>query len=175
MSKPPKAKPSRGPATAPAKKRFPLGVVSLLALAAVVLLGFWLNRPKPTATPNATQPPKDTVSNALAAAVAEARPEFQRLKGKWLRPDGGYVLDIRGVDRSGKLDAGYFNPDPIYVARANALQEGTVTRVFVELRDVNYPGSTYTLVYDSARDELKGVYYQAALQQSFVIFFERSK
>jgi len=33
--------------------------------------------------------------------------------------------------------------------------------VFIELRDVNYPGSTYSLTYEPASDQLKGIYYQA--------------
>jgi hypothetical protein len=35
------------------------------------------------------------------------------------------------------------------------------TQVVVELRDVNYPGSTYTLTYDPGTDRLTGTYYQA--------------
>jgi hypothetical protein len=46
--------------------------------------------------------------------------------------------------------------------------------VFVELRDVNYPGSTYALTYDAERDQLKGIYYQAAMQQQFEVFFVRT-
>jgi hypothetical protein len=41
------------------------------------------------------------------------------------------------------------------------------------LRDVHYPGSTYTLTYDPAHDQLKGVSYQAALQQRFDVVFVR--
>ena len=48
-------------------------------------------------------------------------------------------------------------------------------KVFIELRDVNYPGSTYTLAYDSAADQLKGVYFQAVEQQQYEIRFERTK
>ena len=40
---------------------------------------------------------------------------------------------------------------------------------------MNYPGSTYTLTYDPASDQLKGVYYQAALQQRFEVVFVRMK
>ncbi|OGR31583.1 MAG: hypothetical protein A2139_13870 [Desulfobacca sp. RBG_16_60_12] len=69
----------------------------------------------------------------------------------------------------------YFNPRPINVSRAEAAQEGTTTKVFIELRDTNYPGSTYTLAYDPQSDQLKGVYFQAALQQSFDVVFVRMK
>jgi hypothetical protein len=48
-------------------------------------------------------------------------------------------------------------------------------KVFIELRDVNYPGSTYTLAYDPVSDQLKGDYFQAALRQTFDVFFTRVK
>jgi hypothetical protein len=100
---------------------------------------------------------------------------FDSLKGRWLRPDGGYVIDIRDVDASGKLAAGYFNPRPINVSQAEASREGDTTKVFIELRDVNYPGATYNLTYDPERDQLRGVYYQPAVRQSFDVFFIRMK
>jgi hypothetical protein len=100
---------------------------------------------------------------------------FDSLKGQWLRPDGGYAIEIREIDASGKIVAGYFNPQPINVSRAEASREGDATRIFIELRDVNYPGATYTLNYDPGEDQLRGVYYQPALQQSFDIVFVRLK
>ena len=33
----------------------------------------------------------------------------ERLQGRWRRPDGGYVIEIKEIDASGKMDAGYFN------------------------------------------------------------------
>ena len=70
---------------------------------------------------------------------------------------------------------GYFNPKSIHVAKAEASRDGDATKVFIELRDVNYPGSTYTLTYDPASDQLKGIYYQAAEQQRFPVIFMRMK
>jgi hypothetical protein len=100
---------------------------------------------------------------------------FDSLKGRWLRPDGGYVIDIRDVDATGKLAAGYFNPRPINVSQAEASQEGDTTKVFIELRDVNYPGATYNLTYNPKRDQLRGVYYQPAVRQNFDVVFIRMK
>ena len=54
------------------------------------------------------------------------------------------------------------------------LQDGRL-QVFVELRDVNYPGSTYTLSYEPATDRLKGIYFQAVQQQQFEVEFVRKK
>jgi hypothetical protein len=118
-----------------------------------------------TATPAAKEP----------TARLEGKAEFESLKGHWLRPDGGYILEIGEIDGGGKMVARYYNPRPINVSRAEASQEGITTKVFIELRDKNYPGSTYTLTYDSENDQLKGVYFQAALQQSFDVIFVRMK
>ena len=51
--------------------------------------------------------------------------------------------------------------------------EEDVLQVFIELRDEGYPGSTYTLTYDAQRDALSGIYFQAALEQSFEVVFVR--
>ena len=102
-------------------------------------------------------------------------PGVQQLKGKWLRPDGGYVIEVRNVEDGGTMDVAYFKPRPITVSKAETSQEGATTKVFLELRDVNYRGSTYTLRYDPASDQLKGVYDQAALQQRFAVVFVRMK
>jgi len=35
--------------------------------------------------------------------------EFQKLKGRWRRPDGGYIMAINSINDAGALDAAYFN------------------------------------------------------------------
>jgi hypothetical protein len=127
--------------------------------------------PMPAVAPTATTPPASKSEDTDASAVAE----FETLKGRWRRPDGGYIIEVREVNSGGRLDAAYFNPQPINVARAEAAREGERIRVFIELRDVNYPGSTYTLVYEPAQDQLQGVYFQAAMGASFEVLFERLK
>jgi hypothetical protein len=101
--------------------------------------------------------------------------DFGVLKGRWMRPDGGYILSVKGVDAGGKMDAAYYNPRPINVSKAQATREGASLKVFIELRDAGYPGSTYALIYDPKTDRLGGVYYQAAVGQRFDVFFVRSK
>jgi hypothetical protein len=159
--------------TAATRKRFPASAVVVLVVATVTALGLWLNRSQPDATPKKGAA-ETNILNAPAAAPT-ADPAFQKLQGRWLRPDGGYVIEIKSAGEDGRLDAAYFNPKPIHVARAVAAREGSAVKVFIELRDVNYPGSTYRLFHDPASDQLKGVYYQALLQQSFEVFFERLK
>ena len=97
------------------------------------------------------------------------------LTGRWLRPDGGYIIEIRNVEHGGMIKAAYFNPLPINVAKAEASQEGGSTRVFIELRDANYLGSTYKLTYDPADDRLKGIYFQAAERRAFDVYFVRQR
>jgi hypothetical protein len=108
------------------------------------------------------------------APVAAALPEaVRKLLGRWLRADGGYVLELRGGDLSGVLQAGYFNPKSINVSRAVWMQGGAGLQVAVELTDVGYPGATYVLTYDAQADRLAGQYKQPAMQQSFDVEFVR--
>jgi hypothetical protein len=116
----------------------------------------------------------DSRGQPAASAVASGS-GFPVLSGRWLRPDGGYILDIRNVDASGAIDAAYLNPGPINIARAEAARDGSTLKVFVELRAPGYPGSTYTLTYDPTRDRLEGVYFQAAMRQNFHVVFVRMK
>ena len=113
--------------------------------------------------------------HAEDGTIHEERGGFETVDGRWLRPDGGYILELRAVDPTGKIDALYFNPRPINVAKAEATRDGSKLNVFVELRAPNYPGSTYTLVYDPKQDQLRGTYFQAALRQSFDVYFVRMK
>jgi hypothetical protein len=142
----------------------------LLTVAVITGVAFLVYHGKPTGAQSQGPP-----AAKGPVAAPEAKAGFDRLKGRWLRPDGGYVIEIRDIDVNGKMDAGYFNPRPIHVSRAEASQDGTAAKVFIELRDTNYPGSTYTLTYDPGSDQLKGVYFQAALQQSFDVVFVRLK
>ena len=112
---------------------------------------------------------------AAVTLLRGANGGFDALNGHWLRPDGGYILDIKAVDASGKIDAVYLNPKPINIAKAKATREGSIVKVFVELRAPNYPGSTYTLTYDREQDQLRGIYFQAVQQQSFDVYFVRMK
>ena len=111
----------------------------------------------------------------VATRAMAADQVFAKLEGRWLRRDGGYILEIRKVRPDGAIDAAYLNPRPINVSKAQASRDGSTVRMFVELRAPNYPGSTYTLTYDSKRDELYGVYYQAVEGRSFDVLFVRTK
>jgi hypothetical protein len=101
--------------------------------------------------------------------------DFQPLVGRWQRTDGGYIIEIRGIDADGKITAGYFNPRPINISRAQASMQKGYIKVEVELRDQGYPGSAYTLVYDQPKDRLIGFYYHAVSGQNFDVVFVRQK
>jgi hypothetical protein len=111
-----------------------------------------------------------TATSAAAKPVPEA---VTKLLGRWMRSDGGYVLELRKADISGTIEAGYFNPKSINVSRAAWMQGAGGLQVMVELNDVGYPGATYVLSHDAATDRLVGQYTQPAMQQSFEIDFVR--
>jgi hypothetical protein len=95
------------------------------------------------------------------------------LLGRWQRTDGSYLLDVRDVAPDGTVDVAYFNPRPINVGMASAEAFRGAVTLFVELDDVNYPGSSYQLTHDPERDVLHGTYHQATMDQIFEVFFAR--
>lgn len=111
------------------------------------------------------------LAETLAGKAGQTDP--RRLEGRWLRPDGGYILEIMDVKKDGHLKAAYYNPRPINVARAGYKNQKGALSVFVELRDANYPGSFYELQYDPGTDRLKGTYFQAVEKKKFNIEFIR--
>ena len=115
------------------------------------------------------------VSPATNAMVqpAAARPALEKLLGRWVRPDGGYVLELKSVDTEGRFRASYSNPAPINVELARGEGEGDVLRLEVVLRDANYPGCIYKLTYDAKANQLFGTYFQAALGQTYDVVFVR--
>lgn len=134
-----------------------LGAVALLAGGAAFAQGPAPNRAAP------------------GAAASVSQPTLAVLVGRWVRPDGGYVISIKAADADGKLDASYANPNPLPFYSAEAAREGGVVKLFFELRAGGYNGSTYKLTYDQASDQLRGVYYQAVAKQQFEVAFARAK
>ena len=126
-------------------------------------------------SPPPAPPPAAATTSQQPASPAIPAPAFEKLNGKWLRPDGGYILEIRNATAQGKLEAAYFNPRPIHVARGEWRQKDGKLQLFVELRDANYPGSTYTLDYSAADDRMTGNYFQALQGQNFDVEFIRRK
>ncbi|MHC4116801.1 MAG: hypothetical protein ACYSWO_04760 [Planctomycetota bacterium] len=111
---------------------------------------------------------------SVSTETDSSRPaDLRALAGRWVRMDTPYVLVITDAGKDGTLKAGYYNPRSINISRAEARKNEGELKVFVELRDVNYPGSTYNLTYDRARDLLVGVYFQAVTGQRYDVAFSR--
>jgi hypothetical protein len=103
----------------------------------------------------------------------QARADYKKLVGNWIRPDGGYIISIRDINSDGQVQAAYLNPNPIKVSQAKVAFKGNKVKLFLELQDAGYPGCTYDLTYDKQTDRLSGIYYQAAINQKFDIMFLR--
>jgi len=125
---------------------------------------------EPSSTPVQTQTAPDMATKSEAS-----KPDSKQLTGDWLRTDGGKTIRIKNAMPDGKLDAEYFNPKSIHVGRAEWLAKNNSLVVIVELQDVNYPGSRYTLEYFPAEDELAGIYYQAVEKASYDVGFVRQR
>jgi hypothetical protein len=118
---------------------------------------------------------KAPAKSEAPAAEPGAPAEVQRMLGRWLRSDGTYVLELRGADRSGIVQAAYFNPKSINVSRSIWLRGAEGTQVVVELNDTGYPGATYVLGLAADGDRLVGKYNQPQMGQSFDVEFIRQK
>jgi hypothetical protein len=139
-------------------KKPTLIILSLLAAAIVMVAIFILNRES-----------SDTVSTSTKNINKNL------LEGNWLRTDAGYRILISNLNEDGTLSAQYFNPNPINVGEANWEESYGNFKIIIELRDVNYPGSIYTLNYLPDRDMLAGEYYQAVEGLTFYVEFVRNK
>jgi hypothetical protein len=163
-----KKKTGRRSTAAPSKQRFSIkwGVLVVAVLVGAVSLVVYHFRP--------TESDQMPVSE-VARSQANPAVEFHKLIGRWVRTDGGYVIEIRDIDPGGKMAAAYFNPRPINVSQAEVSRKKEGLEVFVELRDTGYPGSTYTLAYNPRQDMLTGIYFQATIGQTFEVIFVRAQ
>jgi hypothetical protein len=168
-----KGQSARPPASAAVGRRLHRLAALVIAVAVMAAVGFWWNKARQDGTSPADIPKSAANTANQPAPTAAPKPAFEKLIGQWQRPDGGYIIEVRSVESGGRMNAAYFNPQPINVAKAEAWQSDGKVGAFIELRDVNYPGSTYNLAYDPADDCLKGIYYQAATKQAFDVYFVR--
>ena len=165
-----KTKPTRK-----SEKRKKMPAMSLLIVgivAAIVIGAFFLNIYKNDT--NRLPALKDAASSRPGVKNSSpAQDLFAKLFGRWQRPDGGYVIDISSANADGSLEAAYYNPRPINVSQASAAIEEGKIKIFIELRDVGYPGARYSLDYTPQNDTLRGLYYQPSVGQSFEVVFAR--
>ena len=142
----------------------------LLVVSSIVLFGAVCGYFYYSASDSADEEPPKPV----AEIEHDSELYYGRLIGRWRRPDGGYIIDVRDVNRSGRADVDYYNPRPIHVSKAMASQKGSRVSLFVELQDKGYPGATYELEYFSQQNMLAGIYHQPAAGGSFQVFFVRA-
>jgi hypothetical protein len=165
-------KSSRKPVNVPPKKRFPITWLSLVIVLAVGAAILVIVNLRPTGQ-DQTDKSDAKITKAQSTAASDKNRGFENLTGRWLRPDGGYIIEIRSIRADGQMDAAYLNPRPINVARAEASWKKGKQEVFIELQDTGYPGSTYTLDYNPDQDMFTGVYYQAVIKKGFEVVFVR--
>ena len=147
-----------------------LVVVSIAVALAMNTSSLWLPQIYPSVP---VEPASSKSSPAGSANLLPNQPSEHLLRGRWLRSEGGYVIEVGNVQPEGRLEAAYFNPRPIKVSRAELHRSDEELHVFVELRDANYPGATYKLRYLPAADQLAGDYCQPLYQQTFRVHFLR--
>jgi hypothetical protein len=150
-------------------------LVALLGGVCLVIVAFVGGCTDKKSDVETAKPPDQSQTENSKTVSAQKQSDLLKLVGRWVRMDGGYIIEIRNVASDGKMDAAYFNPRPINVSVAEASRTSTGAKVFIELQDQGYPGSTYTLNYNPAEDSLVGFYYQAAMKQNFDVVFARVK
>ncbi len=153
----------------PAKSNRMIWVTIIVITGAAIGIVFWRNFTAEKVT-------KDTITTPPATNVP-AKPDQDRLIGRWVRTDsnGNYIIEISSATSTGNLEASYFNPNPIKVGHAEWQKKNGSVEVIIELRDVNYPGSTYTLNFNPSENRLSGNYYQAVQGTNFDVEFARIK
>jgi hypothetical protein len=66
------------------------------------------------------------LTHAAALPSERLANPFNRLLGRWERPDGGYELELASVDAEGRFTAAYFNPQPFMWSRRAGRSRRTV-------------------------------------------------
>lgn len=108
-------------------------------------------------------------------ACGDQEDPSEKLLGTWQRTDGTYKIVIEEVLPDGEMTAKYLNPKSINVGKSSWTIQDEVLHIYVELRDENYPGSLYKLVYNDKNQNLTGTYYQAVARETYNISFKKIK
>jgi hypothetical protein len=122
-----------------------------------------------------TKEESNKTSNPTNVTMRQAAPDREKLSGRWVRSDGSYEIEIFSSTADGKLDAGYFNPNPIHVDKAEWTVKEDKLYMRIILKDINYPGSTYSLLYVPGTESLTGNYFQALEGINYDVVFTRKR
>jgi len=119
----------------------------------------------------------ETISTTSEPVVEKPRKlvDSSLVVGDWVRTDAPYEIKISELSGNGVLKVGYFNPRSINVGKASWASADGAIKIYIELRDVNYPGSNYNLTYFSGNDTLVGKYFQAVEGATYDVGFSRKK
>ena len=117
----------------------------------------------------------ESTSSETASTPQKTIPDKNKLIGEWTRTDASYLIKITELLDDGTIKAGYFNPASINVGSAMWAFADGVLKIYIELRDENYPGSNYNLIYYPERDLLAGKYFQAVERVTYDVGFTRVK
>lgn len=102
-------------------------------------------------------------------------PDKTMLAGNWTRTDVPYQIKITELFDNGNMKAEYFNPKSINVGTGLWTSDNGMLKIYIELRDENYPGSNYNLIYYPEKDLLAGKYFQAVEKVTYDVGFIRAK
>ena len=145
--------------------------IRLLLFAVIAIFVFSCNEAQEK---NKTPDLEDTLTKTVSPQ-REKIANKNILVGEWTRTDAAYQIKITEVLDDGTMKAGYFNPKSINVASALWTFTDGVLKIYMELRDENYPGSNYNLIYYPERDLLAGKYFQAVERVTYDVGFARGK
>lgn len=156
-------------ATPVAQKKSPLWIVIVVIAVASIGGILWRIYDTDKSTTNST--------STSSPVNPPAKADQDLLVGRWTRTDsdGAYVIEIKSASADGTLEASYFNPGPIKVGHAEWQKKNNGLMIIVELRDVNYPGSTYTLNFIPSENRMTGNYFQAVEGTNFEVEFVRAR
>jgi len=118
--------------------------------------------------------PSTTVSEPVTPPTRKLV-DSSKLIGDWIRTDAPYEIKISEMLANGVMKVGYFNPRSINVSKASWAPANGAINIYIELRDVNYPGSNYNLTYFTGNDTLVGKYFQAVEGVTYDVGFSRKK
>jgi len=145
--------------------------IPLLLFAVIAIFVFSCNE---TEEKNKKTDVEDTSSKTVSPQQ-ETIADKNILVGEWTRTDAAYQIKITELLNDGTMKADYFNPKSINVASALWTFTDGVLKIYIELRDENYPGSNYNLIYYPERDLLAGKYFQAFERVTYDVGFARAK
>lgn len=141
------------------KNKLLIFIALLIALVFIVSYYIFFNMPAAETTKGSDLKPASIDKNVII--------------GNWIRTDAEYQIKISDIKNSGVIIAKYFNPRPINISRSEWVYSEGFLRIYVELRDENYPGSNYNLTFIPERDMLVGDYFQAVEGLTYYVEFSR--